>query len=284
MPDSDNRTGRDFSLYDAMDDAQLRQILRRDASNTEGEDTDMELMLHIMEVLAKRRKESGESIPPEQALERFNEKYKYKDNSLISENAPAKRKGAARWQRWAAAAAAMLILLLGTSLTAQAFGCDLFEIIAQWTKETFHLGTYGDPGNVDEPSPDGKNPYASLQDALDKHKVAYPLVPTWIPEGYIEESVEIRESPKQRVFTARYNYNDNVLWVRIADYLNGYPMQIEQSEDLIEKYTLEGVDYYIFKNHEQLRAVWVRERYECYIIGDFDLSEMKKIIDSIGKG
>ena len=76
MPNPNNRTGRDFSMYDAMDDEQLRQILRDDASKTEGEDTDMELLFHIMEVLARRRREANADISPEEALERFNEKYK----------------------------------------------------------------------------------------------------------------------------------------------------------------------------------------------------------------
>ena len=35
MPNPNNRTGRDFSMYDAMDDEQLRQILRDDASKIE---------------------------------------------------------------------------------------------------------------------------------------------------------------------------------------------------------------------------------------------------------
>ena len=75
MPDSNNRTGRDFSKYDEMNDEQLRQILREDASKTEGEDTDLELMLHIMEVLARRRRETSEDISPEEALEQFKKKY-----------------------------------------------------------------------------------------------------------------------------------------------------------------------------------------------------------------
>jgi len=286
MPNPQNRTGRDFSMYDAMDDEQLRQILRDDASKTEGEDTDLELMLHIMEVLARRRRETSKDISPEESLEQFKKKYTYTDNSLISEKRPAKKKtvGFSRWQKWVATIAAVLVLVFGSAITAQAFGFDLFEIIAKWTRETFHLSSYDDVGNVDEPSPNTKNPYASLQDALDKYQVEYKLVPSWIPEGYVEDSVETKETPKQRVYVAKYVREDGTIKIRIADYLSGYPLQIEQSEDLIEKYEYNGVDYYIFNNYEQLRVVWVKEHYECCIIGDLTISEMKEIIESIEKG
>lgn len=286
MPDPNNRTGRDFSMYDTMDDEQLRQILRDDASKTEGEDADMELMLHIMEVLARRRREANADISPEEALEQFKNKYTYTDNSLISEERPAKQKskGFTRLQKWVATIAAVLILVFGSAITAQAFGFDLFEIIANWTRENFHLSSYGDMGKVDEPSPDTKNPYSSLQDALDKYQVEHKLVPSWIPEGYVEESVQIKETPKQRLYIAKYTQDTFSIRIRIADYLEGYPLQIEQSEDLIEKYVVGGVDYYIVENEGQLQAAWVNDHYECYLSGDLSLSEIKMIIDSIEKG
>lgn len=286
MPDPNNRTGRDFSMYDAMDDEQLRQILRDDASKTEGEDTDMELMLHIMEVLARRRREANHDITPEEALERFNEKYKNTDNSLISEERPAKKKavGFSWWQKWAAAIAAVLVLVFGSAITAQAFGLDLFEIIAKWTKETFHFGYVSDIGETNEPSPDTEMPYASLREALAKYKIEAKLVPTWIPEGYTEGEVQTKESPMQRLFIAKYERGDDSIRLRIADYLDGFPLQIEQSDSFVEKYISDGIEYYIFDNEGQMQVAWVNEHYECYLTGSLSLTEIKSIIDSIEKG
>lgn len=284
MPNPQNCTGRDFSMYDAMDDEQLRQILREDASNTEGEDTDMELMLHIMEVLAKRRREAKQDIAPEEALDRFNKKYTYTDNSLISEERPAKRKttGFSRWQRWVATIAAMLILVFGSALTAQALGFDVFEIIAKWTKETFHFGYVSDIQETNAPTPDAV--YGSLCDALMKYKIDTSLLPTWIPEGYVEKDVKIQETPTQRVFMARYEKDDNRFRIRIADYINTYPLQVEQSGSLIEKVSINGIEYYIFDNEGQLQVAWIHDRFECYISGPLTLSEIKSLIDSIKKG
>lgn len=172
MPNPQNCTGRDFSMYDAMDDEQLRQILRDDASNTEGEDTDMELMLHIMEVLATRRKAAQEDISPEAALEEFKNKYTYTDNSLISEERPAKKKtiGFSRWQRWVATIAALLVLIFGSSLTAHALGFDLWDIFVRWTQETFHLSSHTTDPSDNDPNKNDSITYHGLQDALDEYK------------------------------------------------------------------------------------------------------------------
>ena len=286
MPDSNNRTGRDFSKYEEMNDEQLRQILREDASKTEGEDTDLELMLHIMEVLARRRRETSEEISPEESLEQFKKKYTYSDNSLISEERPAKKKtvGFSRWQKWVATIAAVLVLIFGSAITAQAFGFDLFEIIAKWTKETFHFGYVSDVGETNEPAKDDETPYRGLAVALEQNGIDKSIVPTWIPSGYKEVEVKIQETPAQRVFMAWYENGEKRIRIRIADYLNSNPVQVEQSDDLLEVINQDGNEYYLFQNHEQLRVVWIIENYECYIIGELSESEMKEIIGSIKKG
>lgn len=284
MPDSNNRTGRDFSKYDEMNDEQLRQILREDASKTEGEDTDLELMLHIMEVLARRRRETSEDISPEESLEQFKKKYTYTDNSLIFEERPAKKKtvGFSRWQKWVATIAAVLILVFGTSLTAQAFGIDLFEIIAKWTKETFHFGYVSDVEETNEPTPNAV--YASLCDALSKYKIDTSLLPTWIPEGYTEAEVKVKENPTQRVITGKYSNGEKSIRIRVANYIDTYPSQIEQSDALVEQISINGIDYYIFDNEGQIQAVWIYEHLECYISGPITLSEIKDMLKSIEKG
>ena len=283
MPNPQNCTGRDFSMYDAMDDEQLRQILRDDASNTEGEDTDMELMLHIMEVLAKRRREANQDISPETALEEFKNKYSYTDNSLISEERPAKRKtmGFSRWQRWVATIAAVLILVFSSSLTAQAFGFNLFDILARWTKETFHLSAINEPEGTNAPNADNELTHGKLQEALNKYNIQLSLVPTWFPDTFDEHDVNIQETPKRRIFTAIYEASNRTIQIRMSDHVDRHPVHVEQSETLVEVYSAKGIDYYILENNDQLQIIWVNETFECVIAGSLTLDEAKEMIDSI---
>lgn len=288
MPDNQHRKDEKFAMYDAMSTEELQQLLREDASKPVGEESDTDALFYIMEVLAKRRKEQNEGKSPEEALESFKNKYYTEtENSFDSESAAVAKKhfNGGRWRRGlVAAVAAICILIVGNSITASALGFDLWEIIAKWTQETFHFGYAGQSQETNTPSPEFDRPCESLQEALDDYEIKLPLVPTWLPQGYIEIDVSAEETPLQRRIAAKYQSGDNTIRIRIVDYLSGAPTQIEQSDSLIEVYSHNGTDYYIFSNYEQLRVTWVYEKYECYIMGPLTISEIKEIIDSIEKG
>lgn len=287
MPDAIDRRDEKFAKYDAMSTDELQQILRDDASKSEGAESDTEALFYVMEVLAKRRQARNEGKSPEEALESFKQNY-YTENDIssVSERTTAafKPSSRGRWRRGLIAAAAMLVIVIGSSITANAMGFDLWEVIAKWTQETFHFSQIGQVEESNAPSPDFVHPCASLQEALENYDIASKLVPTWVPEGYVESNVKITQSPKQRLFMAKYENGANTIMIRIADYLDTNPMQIEKSESLLEVYTSSGIDYYIFANYDVLEAVWVNENFECYISGSLSISEIKGIIDSIGKG
>lgn len=288
MPDFNNRRESEFSIVNTMTDEQLRQILREDVNNTEGEETDIELILYVMEVLSKRREERNEGRDPEKALDSFKQNYDPNEDAASALEKPkviqqSGKNNKKRWRRRLIAAAAVLALIVGTTVTAGAFRLDIWETIAKWTHETFHLGS-GAQTDPTEPSENIALPYASLQEMLDKYEIKQKLVPTWVPEGYEMFDVRMMESPKQRQFIVAHKCADKMLKVQIKDYMDEAPEQIEQSEALIEVYESEGMDYYIFNNQGQLQAVWLSDNYECYISGPLSIEEIKKMIDSIEKG
>ena len=63
-----------------------------------------------------------------------------------------------------------------------------------------------------------------------------------------------------------------------------YPVYVEQSEGLVEEYTLNGVTYYLFDNNQRTQAVWIIDSFECRITGELTIEELKIMIDSIVKG
>ena len=286
MPDTRNRRDDECAKYDAMSTEELQQLLREDASKPVGEESDTDVLFYVMEVLAKRRKERNEGKSPEEALESFKKHYNTENEiSSDSERVPAapKRSGIGRWMKGLIAAAAVFAFVIGGSLTANAMGFDLWEIIAKWTQETFHFSYAGDE-NTDAPEKDDATPFAGFQALLDLHGVETLLVPTWIPDGYVEVDVNVEETPKQRRFVAKYQLGEDTIRIRIVDYLSSAPTEIEQSDALLETYSNDGTVFYIFDNGNQLQAVWLSESFECYISGPLDLSEIKEMIDSIAKG
>lgn len=287
MPGTQNRNEDVFAKYNAMSTEELQQILREDASKPEGqEETSTEALFYIMEVLAQRRRARNEGKTPEEALEAFHKYYEEDEESSKSEREPAARKKnrtLPNWARRLAAAAAIVILIFSCTLTAKAFGFDLWEIIVKWTQETFHIGYVSDSPSK-EPSPESTQIFESLNQLMKQYNITTPLVPKWIPDGYEEASVQSFETPKQRQLFGRYQKGDKVIKIWIEDYLNADPTQIEQNESVVEVYEVEGVKYYIFSDNDSLQAAWIRDHYYCYISGPLTLSEIKEMINSIEKG
>ncbi len=288
MPNMQDRKAEQFTRFDSMSTEDLQAFLREDASKPMGEESDTEEIFYVMEVLAKRRKEQNEGKSPVKALESFKQDY-YTENETpyISESVPVarKRSNSGRWKRGlVAAVAAICILVIGNSITASALDFDLFAIIAKWTQETFHFGYVSDTGETNVPHKDSTEIYSGLQAALDEYDISVALAPSYFPEGYIETDVKTQDTPKQRVFQAKYECGESSIRIKIADYLDDHPVQVEQSDALIEVYSSGGIDYYIFDNYDVLKAVWINQNFECYISGPLSVSEIKEIIDSIQKG
>lgn len=269
MPDIQNLADRDFSVYDSMSDEDLEKLLWNDFSKQKGEETDTEQLLYITEVLAQRRKDRNEGKSPAQAWESFKQNYYTdKDNLCISDNAPVcthRRSG--HWKWGLIATAAVLAMVVGTSVTAKAFKFDIWGPVAKWTKETFYF------------SSDGQ----SVPTTMPQHGDGTELLPTWIPEGYELTDTTITSTPSQNLLVVEYMNNDKLLRIKIAGYSQDTSTIYQKGEDPVEIYRSNGIDYYLFINSGRRTAVWITQNRECSITGPLSEAEIKKMIDSIGK-
>lgn len=284
MSENLNRGSRDFSKYDTMETAELEEILRLDAALPEGAESDTELLLYVMGVLADRRRNNG--VAGKTAFEAWESFEKnYMPGEEENEVSPAKKSRIllAPWMRRAIAAAAVFALLVCLPLSANALGLeDLWDIIARWAKETFSFVS-GEDTEITEPVPDNEEEYSSLQDALIKSNRDPSIVPTWFPEGYAFDSVTKDITPMREIYVALYKRDSDVMKIMIHSYLDVDPHMVEVDGTPTEVYTSHDVDYFLFTNEEQVQAVWVQNSFECIISGNISVDEMKKIIDSIEK-
>lgn len=280
MSENMNRGSRDFSKFDTMETEELEEILRLDVEAPEEEDTDTELLLYIMEVLAERRKNANiTGNNAHDAWKSFEENY-MPENSLETKSKPAP----ARWVRRVIAIAAVLALVILIPVSAKAMKLDqLWNVVAKWAKETFSFVSDGDT-DVDEPSPDCRDELTPLQELLQKSERDATIVPTWIPDGFVLEKVEQDITPIQEVYRARYLNGEKKIRIRVQTYLTEDNYNFEIEDDYTEIYSVSEINCYIFKNEDQCRAVWVTGTYECMISGDLSIDEIKMMIDSIGKG
>lgn len=292
MPNNQNRSNQDFSRFDSMTNEELEEILRLDAQKTEGEESDLEMLLYVMEVLAVRKKNSeNPGKTAGEAFRTFKEHYMPDDSTDETAQVPSKAqvinaKPTKRLRPWLSrlvATAAILALILVSSVTVHAMGIDIWDIVVKWTQETFHFGTTSQI-EVTGPATTDNRKYVSLQEALERKSIITPLAPTWIPDGYELIDIIVDESPMQLTFLAFYQHGEQEIKIQIKQYLNADPEQIEQSNSRVETYSVNSIDYYIFTNHELLKAVWINGEFECYISGELSIEDMKQMIDSIEKG
>lgn len=281
MSENQNRRIGDMSKYDAMTTEELEQILRLDAEAPEEQESDTEEILDIMEVLTERKRMNSHAGKTAlEAYESFKQYYMSETEnteipSLSNEKAKAKR---LRQLRAVSATAAVLAIIILGSITAKAFGVDIWGSVVKWTQVTFHFGEWGSS------NPNSNLVYASLQEALEQGEVTTNLAPTWFPDGYKLVDIRVEQTPAKKEYRAKYTNGEQILRITVQDYLDGEPYYVEQNEGLIEEYKTSGTSYYLFKNNKRTQAVWIVDSFECRITGELTVDELKKMIDSIEKG
>ena len=185
MPNNQNRSNRDFSRFDGMTNEELEEILRLDAQNTEGEESDLEMLLYVMEVLAVRRKNSeNPGKTAGEAFETFKEHYMPDDSTDDTEHVSSKAqvinmkpiKPHRPWLSSLVATAAILALVLVSSVTVHAMGIDIWDVVVKWTQETFHFGNQYQH-NMTEPARDDHRNFSSLEEALESKGIPSVSLP-----------------------------------------------------------------------------------------------------------
>lgn len=271
---------RDFSKYEAMSTEELEEILRLDAEAPESAESDTELVLYILEVLATRRNTKNiTGNTAQEAWESFQQNYMPEEPQK-----PVGTKKPVLWMRKLAAAAAVVALLIFIPISARAITLEeMWDIFARWAKETFSFVS-GESTEVSEPSPEDKDQFETLQELLLLSNRDASIVPTWIPEGFKLDKIEKDSSPILEIYTVLYLDGNRELRIQVKTHLSADIQNNEIENDPIEIYSHEGVDFYIFTNVDQLRSIWLVDSYECLISGDVSIDELKMMIDSIQKG
>jgi hypothetical protein len=172
----------------------------------------------------------------------------------------------------------VLAILLVGSVTAKAFGFNVWKAVIQWTQETFHFGDWG------KTEPKSKRSYDSLQDALEECNTPTWLVPTYIPQGFELTEVTVEQSPLKNTYKAIYTNAGKDIVITVQDHLGKSPVYVEQNEGLVEEYKADGVTYYLFTDVDLIKVKWVTDSYECSISSNITIEELKMMIDSIEKG
>ena len=271
----------EISRYDSMSTEELQEILRKHAHDELDTEPETDELFEIMEVLSVRRQQQDPQAfrSNEEALAEFRQQYMPKEKEGTK---PKVIKFPNRVLKTVAAGLAIvLIMTLGTTVTAEALHVDIWGKLATWTKEIFQFTDNPQGTTAANPEQEYNAELKSLQDALNDNEVTEKLAPIWMPEGYKSKDLKITSTPRVRNIGAIYEKDGSELIIKIRQTIGVQAPQTEKNDDFLELYVVDGVEYYIFSNTETINAAWSIGEFECIITGEITLEEMKKMIDSI---
>ena len=274
---------RDFSHLDKLSTEELQEILRQD-SLLDDDSSDIDAILYITDLLVKRSDSSNNSKDVEAAWKSFKENYYpyisdpeplYSFDSPEDKVVKAKPRHLSRAMKTLSVAAVLAVVIISGSLTASAFGYNLWGAVAEWTRDTF--------GFTQSSQNNGIYPFENLRDALAAYDIDEPIVPQWIPDGYGEDTVQAAETPDSKIIVAvsKYGSKEIKLEVKIFDDPSNRHWLYEMFEDDVEKYFSNGIDFYIMKNDDFTRVSWAVGNNECSILCSLKPKEIYRMVDSI---
>lgn len=171
-------------------------------------------------------------------------------------------------------AAALAGLLFALMVGVQAAGVDLFGSLARWTEEVFHFV----PAAAQQ---------QSIREALRSCGIPEELGPTWFPEGFEVEKMEVYSNDDLQKASAYLMDGEDWIEVEINQY--GAPMDIEniayqKDKRSVKQYASHGRTFYFFSNLDTTMATWSDGgSLAINISGTVPKSDIEKIIDSIGE-
>lgn len=226
---------------------------------------------------------------PEEELAQFHRQYApvFEAVETAASSAPSpspdRRHSSRRLVRLLPIAAALVLLFC--TVTAQAFGTDLFSIFVRWTSEVFRLGDSSASTAIVRVRPleEGETTgYDTLEEALAAFGIDAPIVPKEIPERF--ELVEVTATQRKVGIwiCANYQSKDGSLQIQYREeQIDSFSLEKERGN--IEPYFAEEIEHYLLTDLGREKAIWQNGDLECTIIGNVSSEELKSTIDSIYK-
>ena len=266
-----------------------KQVMRREKGEFLEQDPDFEAMT-TEEILAFF--EALESDVTDEELEEISRRVYPKIITRIEREQRKKEEKHRRIGR-KGLAAAVICSLLAVSAIAQALGVPVWDSVIQWTEEHFIMQFFPSQSAMMAMDVSQKNISAAVHetwgdevcDAL-MELDSVPDLPTWKPEGFRFETVDIFSTSDSSVlFSAVYrDSKGNVLMMNVKELpLQNLDYSIDFEKNAHSGKVVEhnGMAYYCMENMDQYRVIWLQDGVSLNISGDFSAQDAYRMIESI---
>ena len=277
---------RDFAYLNTKSPSELIEEMETLIDGMDAESFDTELINAYLTVLQQKAPVMEDS-DPEVALTEFMAKHEVliENLDLPKPEPTAQRQKVSRRPRLRLAyvAAIVCILLFGATVTANAYGVNVVDVIVNWGEEVLHLSRrYPTSGQMELPA-DSEAEYLSMEDALSSYGLDTSACPTWIPERFSLTGLEVQVDGNQLLFSAQYQDEAGKSLIFFIDYApdihEAYHIEMDSASGQI--YRANGVEYYLLTNIGECGATWLDQENYYSLSGMVTEDELKQMIDSI---
>lgn len=283
----EKQQGKDAYL-EQLTTEELDELLRLEF-NADEEDADPELVLAIMEVIAKREPEDIPPTDPEETWKTFQARNLTKPSEQTTEDTNTKQEETIveyqpphRRKRWFASvvAAACAVFVFCAPV---AHGSTILETMTNWKQSTFSLPNQQETGTVAVlTNPD----YLKVVEAV-KAYTDTPLLPNWYPDGTTVDYVENNSDDNVLSYCVSFTRAEQRFSLSVFTYNEGSSMNstYEKNENSGSvQYTSGGMPYYVMENMERTVAIWQGDKAEYSLSGFLTEEEIADMLNSIDLG
>ncbi len=257
---------------------ELDKILRLELDN---ENPKKETVLLLLSILEERDPTTSEN-----RLEGTEEAFANRQRKAFAAEPVSENKKKWNFTKWIGLVAAVVAIAFVLLVTVpQTVGAEsIFDIIGRWTKDLFSFSDGTDTISQEYEFKTDNEGLQQLYDAVVGQGVTDPVVPMWIPEGYVLDELKVVTKAANPKIYARFVKNDQYVQVMIerhsTDESNAYPKDAEDVKILDSN----SVQYYLYCNEETWNAAWNNGNAECLVTITDSENVMHKIIKSIQRG
>ncbi len=255
----------------AMPTAQLDAILQQELRK---ENPEEEVVLGILRALEER--EADRPVTIHQEVSDAWDKYRKKTAS------PKKRSRTPVWFVCGAAAAMICIVLMAIPQVVEAE--SIFDVLFRWTESVFEFFT----PEQDATTPttqyifETDNPgLRQVYDEVTAQGAKEPVVPMWLPEGYVLIEMKTIQTPIGVKITARFQKDDSVIVLAYRVSEDIVASRYEKEDASIKIYECAGVCHLIMDNGDNIAVTWAVGGTECSLKTDLEIEDIHQIIKSI---
>lgn len=120
-----------------------------------------------------------------------------------------------------------------------------------------------------------------LYNTVAEQGITEPMVPMWLPEGYVLDELKIEKLPEKTMIYSKFSHETVRFTYQMHIYDAVYSHKYQKDETDKEVLELDGTKYYILRNNDMWSVVWTKENVECSIFADCREEVLHQILASI---